>query len=268
MNRMTPLLLTGAAGELGRWLRPRLRERYHVLRCSDIRDAGPAAPGEEVIVGDLADASAVERMVRGVDTIVHFGATTVEAPFDQILRANILGTYNVFEAARRHGVKRIVFASSNHATGFYCCSEIIDAALPARPDSLYGVSKAFGEDLASLFVDKYGLEIACLRLGSVVPKPVEPRHLSTWLSYEDLLRLVMACLTAPRLGFTIVYGASNNDRRWWDNRWAEHIRYEPQDNAERYAEDILAAAGQRDPEDPAVKYQGGSSAAEGFSHRS
>ena len=268
MTHGKPLLLTGAAGDLAMWLRPRLREHYRLVRCSDIRDVGPAAPGEEIVLGDLADASAVDRMVRGVDTIVHFGAIVDETSFEPILRNNILGTYNVFEAARRHGVSRIVFASSNHATGFYPVGETIDAKFPPRPDSLYGVSKAFGEDLASLYVNKYGMEIACLRIGSVLAKPIEPRHLSTWLSYEDLLRLVLACLTAPRLGLTIVFGVSNNERRWWDNRQAGHIGYKPQDNAERYASDILSNSAKDDPEDPAIKYQGGNYAAQGFLQRS
>jgi uronate dehydrogenase len=256
------LLLTGAAGELGRWLRPRLGDFCSTLRCFDLGDCSPAGSGEEILIGDLADADAVDRAVQGVNAIIHFGAITEEAPFEEILSANIRGTFHIFEAARRHGVRRILYASSNHVTGFYHSGEALDAAVRTRPDSLYGVSKAFGEDLASLYVDKYGLEIACLRLGSAFPEPHEPRHLSTWLSFEDLLRLVRACLSAPRLGFTVVYGVSNNDRSWWNNESASHLGYAPRDNAERFAERILAGGDTRDPDDPAVKYQGGSLAAE------
>jgi len=258
MDTTKPLLLTGAAGTLARWLRPRLKEAHPRLRCFDRRNSAPAAPGEEVVIGDLAEAAAVRRAVHGAGAILHFGGITEEAPFNSLLESNILGTYNLFEAARQEGVRRIVFASSNHVTGFYRSDETVDAAMRARPDSLYGVSKAFGEDLASLYVDKFGLEIACLRIGSAVPKPTEPRHLSTWISYEDLLRLVMACLEAPRLGFAVVYGVSNNDRRWWDNGLVSQLTYLPEDNAERYADQILAQGDDRDPNDPAVKYQGGS----------
>ena len=267
MTGTKPLLLTGAAGELGRWLRPRLGECCSTMRCFDLRDCGPAAPGEEILIGDLADAEAVDRAVQGAMAILHFGGITEEAPFEESLSANIIGTFNIFEAARRHGVQRIVYASSNHATGFYRSGEKLDASMPTRPDSLYGVSKAFGEDLAKLYVDKYRLEAACLRIGSACAEPRERRHLSTWLSLEDLLRLVLACLKAPRLGFAVVYGVSNNDRSWWDNSGARRLGYAPRDNAERYAERILARGDPRDPEDPAVKYQGGSFAADRLPER-
>jgi uronate dehydrogenase len=267
MTDTRPLLLTGAAGMLGRWLRPRLIEIYGVLRSSDIADPAPALPGEETVVTDLADAAAVDQLVKGAGRIVHFGAISVEASFDRILKSNIAGTYNVFDAARRHGAGPIVYASSNHAIGFYTRADRLDAHAPQRPDSLYGVSKAFGENLASFFADKYGMDIACLRIGTARPDPVEPRHLSTWQSYEDLLRMIEACFAAGKLGCTILYGVSANDRSWWSNEAAPHIPYLPRDNAEVFAAKLLPGGDKRDPESPAVKYQGGPFAAEDYAPR-
>jgi uronate dehydrogenase len=267
MTDTCPILLTGAAGILGRWLRPRLIEKYGALRSSDVVDFAPALQGEEIIIADLADFSSVERLVKGAGRIIHFGGISYETTFDRILGANIAGTYNVFEAARLHGSGPIVYASSNHAIGFYTRDDRLDAAVTQRPDSLYGVSKAFGEDLASFFADKYGMDIACLRIGTARPDPVDPRHLSTWQSYEDLLRMIEACFAAAKLGCTILYGVSNNDRSWWSNHLASHVDYRPQDNAESFAASLLPDGDRRDFDDPAVKYQGGPFAAEGYAPR-
>jgi uronate dehydrogenase len=258
-----PLLITGAAGELGRWLRPRLSQRYGKLRSSDLVEF-EALPGEEVAVVDLGDARAVDHLVDGVGRIIHFGAITVETTFDRINVANIVGTYNLFEAARRHRAGPIVYASSNHATGFYRREDRLDGRAAQRPDSLYGLSKAFGENLASLYVDKYGLDIACLRIGTATPRPTDPRHLSTWQSYADLLRMIEACFASPKLGFTVLYGVSNNTRSWWRNDHAPHVIYEPQDNAEDAAAEILRHGNERDPNDPTIKYQGGPFVSDGF----
>ena len=261
------MLLTGAAGVLGRWLRPRLIETYGALRSTDIEDPGPQLPDEEVVVADLADADAVERLVEGCGRIVHFGGISYETSFDKILASNILGTYNVFEAARRQGAGPIVYASSNHVTGFYTRDDRLDADALARPDSLYGVSKAFGEDLARFFADKYGVESACLRIGTARPDPADPRHLSTWQSYEDLLRMIQACFSAPRLDCTILYGVSDNDRRWWSNARARNVDYRPEDNAERFAAALIPDGDSRDPEAPEVKYQGGPFVSAGYVKR-
>ncbi len=251
------LLLTGAAGGLGRILRERLKANCDILRLSDIADLGPAAEGEELAPGDLADAAAVDRMVAGTEAIVHLGAYSVEGPWQPILQANIVGAYNVYEAARRHGVRRIVFASSNHVTGFYRQSETIDAGHPPRPDGLYGLSKAFGEDLSRLYFDRYGIETACLRIGSSYPEPRDRRMLATWLSYDDLHRLVTACLTTPVLGHTILFGMSANPVTWWDNRLARHVGYIPRDSSETFREAIHARTPPPDMSDPATLYQGG-----------
>ena len=188
---------------------------------------------------------------------MHLGAYSVEGPWQPILQANIIGAYNLYEAARRHGVRRIVFASSNHVTGFYRQSETIDAGQPPRPDGLYGLSKAFGEDLSRFYFDRYGIETACLRIGSSYPEPKDRRMLATWLSYDDLRRLVTACLTTPVLGHTIVFGMSANPVTLWDNRLARHVGYVPRDSSEPFREAVHARTPPPDPSDPATLYQGG-----------
>lgn len=251
------LLLTGAAGGLGKALRDRLKTNCSVLRLSDVQAFGEAAAGEEVVLADLADAAAVNDMVKGVDAIVHLGGISVEGPFGPILQANILGVYNLYEAARKHGVKRVVFASSNHVTGFYRQSETINANHPPRPDGLYGVSKAFGEDLSRFYFDRYGIETACIRIGSSFPEPKDRRMLATWLSFDDLHRLITACLTTPVLGHSIVFGMSANAVTWWDNSRARHIGYVPQDSSDVFRDAVYARTPGPDLNDPVALYQGG-----------
>ena len=251
------LLLTGAAGGLGQALRKRLKANCDVLRLSDRVDFGAAQPGEEVVLADLADAAAVDAMVAGTQAIVHLGGVSVEAPFAPILQANILGVYNLYEAARKHGARRIVFASSNHVTGFYRQSETINASHPPRPDGLYGLSKAFGEDLSRFYFDRYGIETACVRIGSSFPEPRDRRMLASWLSFDDLHRLITACLTTPVLGHSIVFGMSNNAVTWYDNSQARHIGYVPQDSSDVFREAVYARTPAPDLSDPAVQFQGG-----------
>ena len=251
------LLLTGAAGGLGQALRDRLKANCSTLRLSDRLDFGAAREGEEVMLADLTDADAVHATMAGVDAIVHMGGISVEGPFAPILQANILGVYNRYEAARNHGTKRVVFASSNHVTGFYKQSETITADRPARPDGYYGLSKAFGEDISRLYFDRYGIETACVRIGSSFPEPRDRRMLATWLSHDDLHRLITACLTTPVLGHTIIFGMSNNSVTWWDNSQARHVGYAPQDSADVFREAIYARTLAPDLNDPAVQHQGG-----------
>jgi uronate dehydrogenase len=251
------LLLTGAAGGLGQALRGRLKANCKVLRLSDRVDCGAAGAGEEVVLADLADAAAVDVMVQGVQAIVHLGGVSVEGPFGPILQANILGLYNLYEAARKHGVKRVVFASSNHVTGFYRQSETITADAPPRPDGLYGVSKAFGEDLSRFYFDRYGIETACVRIGSSFPEPKDRRMLATWLSFDDLHRLITACLTTPVLGHSIVFGMSDNAVTWWDNSRARHIGYAAQDSSDIFRDAVYARTPAPELSDPAVQFQGG-----------
>jgi uronate dehydrogenase len=255
--RFPRLLLTGAAGGLGHQLRPRLKAHCETLRLSDIADLGSAAAGEELMPARLEDAGAVSELLRGVSAVVHLGGVSVEAPFEPILQANIVGVYNLYEAARQHEVKRIVFASSNHVTGFYRQDEVIDTRAPMRPDGLYGLSKAYGENLARLYFDRYGIETVCLRIGSSFPEPKDRRMLATWMSFDDLERLVVASLTAPVVGHTVIYGMSDNSTRWWDNTRAAHIGYRPQDSSDRFRAAVEARQQVIDLADPAAIFQGG-----------
>lgn len=251
------ILMTGAAGNLGREMRRRLHANCNVLRLSDRVAFGDAQPGEELQLADLADAKAVHVLVRGVDAIVHFGGISVEGPFDPILAANIVGVVNLYEAARKHGVRRVVFASSNHVTGFYRQSETIGVDCAPRPDSFYGLSKAFGEDVARFYFDRWGIETACVRIGSSFPEPADRRMLATWLSFDDLHRLISACLTTPVLGWSVIYGMSDNAVTWWDNSGARHIGYVPKDSSDVFRDAVYARTGPPDLSNPAAQFQGG-----------
>jgi uronate dehydrogenase len=251
------LLLTGAAGGLGQALRPRLKANCDVLRSADRVAFGLAGEQEELVLADLADASAVMTMMQDVDAVVHLGGVSTEAAFEPILQGNILGVYNLYEAARKQGVKRIVFASSNHVTGFYKQSETINASHPPRPDSLYGVSKAFGEDLSRFYYDRYGIETACVRIGSSFPEPKDRRMLATWLSFDDLHRLITACLTTPVLGHSIIFGMSDNAVTWWDNSQANHIGYKAQDSSDVFKDAVYARTQAPDLTSPVAQFQGG-----------
>jgi len=251
------LLLTGAAGGLGRELRRRLPALCERLRLSDVADLGALAAHEEAAPAALQDAAAVRTMVDGVDAIVHLGGVSTERAWAPILDANIVGVYHLYEAARLCGVRRIVFASSNHVTGFYRQDEVIDATMPVRPDGLYGLSKAFGENLSRLYFDRHGIETVCLRIGSSFPEPRDRRMLATWLSYDDLERLVVASLTAPVVGHSVIYGLSDNVTSWWDNTPARHLGYRPRDSSEPFRAALEARQPRVDPDDPAARYQGG-----------
>ena len=251
------LLLTGAAGGLGQVLRPRLRRLAGTLRVSDIAPMAPAAAGEEAVTAALESAAEVDALVAGCDAVVHLGGISVEGPFEPILQANVVGVWNLYEAARRHGTRRIVFASSNHVTGFYRQSETITPQDPVRPDGHYGLSKAWGENVARFYFDRYGIESVCLRIGSSFPEPKDRRMLATWLSYDDLERLVVAALTAPVVGFSIVYGMSDNSTTWWNNATAAHIGFRPKDSSEPFRAAAEARQPQIDRSDPAVVFQGG-----------
>lgn len=261
-DRFQRLLLTGAAGGLGRVLRPRLKAFAQVLRLSDIGDMAPSEAHEEVVRCDLADKAGVDRLVAGCDAIVHLGGISVERPFEEILEANIRGAFHVYEGARRHSVKRVVFASSNHVVGFHSQADRLDLAAPRRPDGYYGLSKSFGEDLSRFYFDRYGIETACLRIGSSFPEPKDRRMLATWLSYDDLTELVRCCLFAPRLGHTVVYGASANRDAWWDNSAAAHLGWQPKDSSEPFRAQVEAQP-LLPPEHPAQRFQGGNFVAAG-----
>jgi len=255
--RFARLLLTGAAGGLGRVLRPRLKACCDTLRVSDIADMGAAAAGEEVRPAALEDKAAVRALLEGVDAVVHLGGISTEQPFEAILEANIRGAFHLYEAARIHGVKRIVFASSNHVTGFYKQSETIDATRPMRPDGYYGLSKAFGENLAQFYFDRYGIETVSLRIGSSFAEPADRRMLATFLSFDDLERLVLAALSAPVVGHSVLYGMSDNALTWWDNTPARHIGFRPQNSSEPFRAAVEARQPAIDITQPTALYQGG-----------
>ncbi|MBL8276527.1 MAG: NAD(P)-dependent oxidoreductase [Pelomonas sp.] len=255
--RFKRLLLTGAAGNLGRVLRPRMKHYCDVLRLSDLAPMDPAGAGEEVVQAPLEDLAAMQSLLQDVDAVLHFGGVSIEKPFDVVLPANIVGAYNVYEAARQRGVKRIVFASSNHVIGFYSQGETITPQALPRPDSYYGLSKAFGENLAQFYFDRYGLETVSLRIGSCWPEPTDRRMLASWLSYDDLERLLVAALSAPVVGHSVIYGVSDNRSTWWDNSAARHIGYRPEDSSEPWRAQVEAAHPYVDPSKPEVRCQGG-----------
>lgn len=262
-TRINRLLVTGAAGGLGKEMRSRLSANCKTLRLSDVAECGPAGNGEEVVLADLSDAVAIQKLLDGVDAVVHFGGISVEQPFDKILPANIVGVYNLYEAARKNGVKRIVFASSNHVTGFYRTDQVVSPDMPVRPDTYYGLSKAFGENLARFYFDRYGIETACLRIGSSFTEPRDRRMLATWLSYNDLHRLIAACLETPVLGFSVIYGISDNSIKWWDNTSASHIGFRALDSVDRFKDALFARTEPADPLHPATIFQGGKFCCEG-----
>ncbi len=255
--RFRRLLLTGAAGGLGRVLRPRLKACCDRLRLSDIAELGPAAAGEELRPARLEDKAAVLALLEGVDAVVHLGGISTENAFEPILEANIRGAFHIYEGARIHGTRRIVFASSNHVTGFYRQDQTIGTAVPVRPDGYYGLSKAFGENLAQFYFDRYGIESVSLRIGSSFAEPADRRMLATFLSFGDLERLVVASLSSPIVGHTVIYGMSDNALTWWDNTPARHIGYRPQDSSEPFRAAVEARQPSIDITQPVARFQGG-----------
>lgn len=257
MPRFNRLLITGAAGNLGTVLREGLAPLAATLRLTDRVDMGAARPNEELVVADVGDFDAMMRVVEGCDAVVHFGAAPVEKPWEEILNSSIKGGYNVYEAARRHGIRRIVYASSIHAVGYVRREEGADTHTEHRPDSLYGLSKCFVEDLAKLYFHKFGIESALLRINSCFPEPADRRHLATWLSFRDLVQLVTRCLVAERIGWTAVYGISDNRERFFSNEKAAHLGYRPEDTAEAWRGKVEAKCPPGNPFDPAVEFAGG-----------
>jgi uronate dehydrogenase len=262
--RFNRLLLTGAAGNLGKMLRPRLKAYCHVLRVSHRSDLGPAGEGEEVMTAELSDKAQVLALLEGVDAVVHMGGVSTEQPWDAILAGNVVGMVNLYEAARKHKVRRIVFASSNHVTGFYRQDQVISPQDPVRPDGFYGLSKAFGENLAQMYWDRHGLETVSLRIGSSFAEPKDRRMLSTWMSFDDTERLVAAALGAPVVGHTVIYGMSDNASSWWDNTSARHIGYRPQDSSEPFRAAVEARQQTIDPASRSAQFQGGAFVEQGY----
>jgi uronate dehydrogenase len=255
-----PVLLTGAAGRIGTVLRGGLPERGWTVRCLDVVPIVDTRPGEEHVVADAADLAAMVDAAEGASAAVHLAGHSGESTWPVISRSHIETTYCTLEAARRAGIDRVVLASSNHATGFTprpASGLLREADAPPRPDTYYGAAKVAMEALGSLYADRYGMDVVCLRIGSAFPEPTSLRHLSTWLSPADSVALVDAALTAPSPGFAVVWGVSANTRNWWDLTAARALGYEPQDDAEVYAGALIEAHGEPDPADPVHAYVGG-----------
>lgn len=250
---MSTVLLTGAAGRIGTALRSRLPELGWDVRGFD-RVPVPAG-----VVGDITASDDLDAALAGVSAIVHLAGVPTEAPWPQLRDANVDGLVAVFEAARRAGVERIVYASSNHAVGFTPVTAELSVDTAPRPDTLYGVTKVFGEALGRYYADRYRMRVACLRIGTFADRPSDVRTLSTWLSPGDCARLVDACLRTPSLTYAIVWGISANTRCTWNLDSAYALGYRPQDDAESYA----ASLSSTDPH-PSDAFVGGGFTDAGF----
>ncbi|WP_298919770.1 NAD(P)-dependent oxidoreductase [uncultured Roseobacter sp.] len=251
------LVLTGAAGRLGSYLREPLAAMCDTLVSTDIADdIGNLYAGETYVQADLADMAQIAPVLEGADMVIHFGAIVDEKPFEELLGPNFVGSYNIWEAGYQAGVKRIVYASSIHAVGMHLKSDFIGIDAEHRPDTFYGLAKCFTEDLGRMYWDKRGLESVHLRILSCA-QVTNSRALGSWLSYDDLIQLVTRAIDTPSVGFGIVYGVSNNDRAPVDNAKASFLGYRPKDNAEQYANEILAEDGPVDLTDPGQMCHGG-----------
>ena len=257
MKKLKRLLITGAAGNLGVECRQRLKYLAEIIRVSDKVDIGPADQDEEVVICDLNDSQAVIDLVKDCDGILHLGGKSIEGTWNVIRDSNINGMVHLYEAARKNGKPRIIFASSNHAIGCYPQTELLDSTVTTRPDSLYGVSKVFGEALASMYHDKFGIETASIRIGSCFAEPMNHRMLSTWLSHEDFVQLIDCIFTIPVLGCPIIYGASDNVATWWDNRNVSYLGWKPKDNSEKFRAMLDEKFGKPSQDDANSIYQGG-----------
>ena len=258
---MKKLVLTGAAGALGSQLRAPLAAMCEEFVSSDlVNDLPDLCANETYVKANVSDLAAMEALLKDADMVIHFGAIADEAPWDDILQSNIIGAYNVWEAAYRNGVKRVVYASSVHAVGMHLKTDTIGLDAPHKPDTYYGLAKCFAEDLASLYWDKRGVEAVCLRIFSAAP-PSNARAIGTWLSTGDLIHLVERAIDSPVVGFTTIYGISNNDRAVVDNSKAGHLGYRPKDNAEDFAKDVFAKSPPANNKDPMHMCIGGPFAA-------
>jgi len=254
------ILVTGAAGNIGRMLRPGIARPDRILRLLDTAELASADEGErvELVQGSVTDAAVMERACQDADAVIHLGGLSREAPWQQILEVNIGGTYTVFEAARRQGVPRVIFASSTHAVGYTprTPTSAPDWLYP-RPDTNYGVGKVAGEAIGSLYADRYGMDVICIRMGVCFGSPGHPTMLGSWLSPDDCARLLDACLTVERPGFRIVWGVSANTRRSFSLVEAGKLGYQPRDDSEAFVERQIAKYGEPAPDDPALRHLGG-----------
>jgi len=261
---MLPLLLTGASGALGRVLARNLATAGWTLRLTDIAPFPDPVPERAAFTqADLAEGATMARLAEGCGTILHFGGVSVERPFHEVLGPNITGLYNIYEAARLAGA-RVVFASSNHTIGFHPRSERLDVDCAFRPDGYYGLSKAYGELMGSLYWDKHEIESVHVRIGSCLPAPKDARMLSTYLSYDDLSRLMMRCALAGEVGTAVIWGASANARSFWGADDRVRLGWSPQDSADG----LTPALDGTVTDDPVVEqHQGGAFCAIEYTRR-
>ncbi len=254
---MKKLVLTGALGRLGSYLREPLSKMCDEFVSTDILDAPAKLHANETYVkADITSLDAMVELLEGADMVIHFAAIGDEAPFETLLGPNFIGAYNIWESAFRNKVRRVVYASSIHAVGMHKKTDFIGIDAPHKPDTFYGLAKCFAEDLASMYWDKRGVESVCMRILSCA-QVTNPRAVGTWLSYDDLISLVQRSIDTPITGFSVVYGVSNNDRAPVDNAKAQHLGYQPKDNAEQFAQSIFAEAGALDPLDAGNAHHGG-----------
>lgn len=252
------IVLTGACGALGTVLREPLSRLAEVLTSTDLA-AGPDTllPNETFVRADLADMDQIGPVLEGAEMVVHFGSYVDEGPFETLLGPNFIGAYNIWESAHRHGVRRVIFSSSVHAVGMYRANEGIDLDARHRPDTFYGLAKCFTEDMARMYWEKRGLETVALRIFSCTPEPANARALSTWLSYPDLVHLVTRAIDSPAVGYTEIFGISDNDRSQVSNAKASFLGYRPHDNAEDHADKLPGPGVPFDPLDPQHMCLGG-----------
>jgi uronate dehydrogenase len=227
------VLVTGAAGSIGRTVVPGLTDLGHDVRGLDRVEA----PGVD-LVGDCLDRALVTEAVRGADAVVHLAGTPEEDQFALELESHVLTTATLLDAMAEAGVGRMVYASSNHAVGMHESGGVLGVDVRPRPDTFYGVAKVAAEATLSLYADRHGTTSVAMRIGSFLPKPTTFRQLATWLSPDDAVRMVQASLTADVSGVAVLYGISANTRAWWDLEPGRALGYHPQDDAETYAGEI------------------------------
>ena len=255
-HRFNNILLTGAAGTLGNQLRESLSKSCSILRISDKTNLVQNFKNEEIYQANLTSKKEMLDLTKNIDCVIHMGGY-IGDNWEEVLDANIKGMHNLYSSCKSNNVKRIIWASSVHTVGFYARSEVIDSKVPTRPDSNYGISKVFGEALAQLYWDKYKLESVSLRIYSCLEKPNDHRALSTWLSYDDLRCLIIACLNSSNVEHSIIFGVSNNDSLLIDNKYAKHIGYKPKDYGEDFRSLIEKKDGFIDSTDSLVTTHGG-----------
>jgi uronate dehydrogenase len=261
MLRGQTWVLTGAAGRIATDLRPHLAEQVGRLRLVDVVPVAAEYDGEEAIVADLRDPEATRAAIARADGVLHLGGLADEANLHDLVDVNIAGTFHALEAARRTGVKRFIYASSNRVTGMYPVTTTVNPDMPPRPDGLYGVSKIAGEALARMYAEKFGLSVIAVRIGSAEDTPQDVRQLSTWLSPGDCRAAFLAAMRARDVSYAAFYAVSRNRRRWWDLTAGSRLGFHPADDAERYADRI-----ETHPLSPLVR-QGGAYATETYTLR-